>query len=144
MCGECGKKQDVSLLLMVLKRKDSTRRLKRISSSTTNDYRTCVSISCLKLCWSNGKRNKCNRRWSSTRQRLEDNIKDRDFTDALVERGKKALYENGLLNGDIKYFNSVLKEYKIACPDKTSDYLMIERWLWWHASHSFVTCFEGT
>ena len=71
-------------------------------------------------------------------------MKDRDFTDTLVERGKKALYENGLFNGDIKYFNTVLKECKMACPDKTSDYLMIDRWLWWHSSHFFVTCFEGT
>lgn len=54
-------------------------------------------------------------------------MKDRDFTDTLVERGKKALYENGLFNGDIKYFNTVLKECKMACPDKTSDYLMIDR-----------------
>ena len=57
---------------------------------------------------------------------LEDNIKDWDFTDALVGKKVKALYENGWFIGDIKYFKTVLKEYKVACPDKTSHYLTID------------------
>ena len=41
---------------------------------------------------------------------LEDNIEDPDFTDALVGKKVKALYKNGWFNGDITYFNTVLKE----------------------------------
>ena len=52
---------------------------------------------------------------------LEDNIQDRDFTDALVGKKVKASYQNAWFIGDIKYFNTVLKEYKVAYPDKTSD-----------------------
>ena len=57
---------------------------------------------------------------------LEDKIQDRDFTDALVGKKVKASYENGWFIGDIKYFNTVIKEYKVAYPDKTSDYLTID------------------
>ena len=57
---------------------------------------------------------------------LEDKTQDRDFTDALVEKKVKALYENGWFIGGIKYFNTVLKEYKVAYPVKTSDYLTID------------------
>ena len=57
---------------------------------------------------------------------IEDNIQDRDFTDALVGKKVKALYQNGWFTGNIKYFNTVLKEYKVAYPDKTSDYLTID------------------
>ena len=38
----------------------------------------------------------------------------------------KSLYENGWFIEDIKYFNTVLKEYKVAYPDKTPDYLRID------------------
>ena len=57
---------------------------------------------------------------------LEDNIQDRDFTNALIGKKVEALYENGWFIGDIKYFNTVLKEYKVTYPDKTSDYLTID------------------
>ena len=57
---------------------------------------------------------------------LAGNIQDRHFTDALVGKKVKALYENGWFIGDIKYFNIVLKEYKVAYPDKTSDHQTID------------------
>ena len=57
---------------------------------------------------------------------LEDNIQDQDFTDVLVGKKVKALYENGQFIGDIKYSNTVLKECKVAYPDKKFDYLTID------------------
>ena len=56
----------------------------------------------------------------------EGNIQDREFTDALVGKKVKALYENGWFIGDIIYFNTVLKKYKVAYSDKTSSYLVID------------------
>ena len=38
----------------------------------------------------------------------------------------KTLYENKSFIGDIKYVNTVLKEYNMAYSDKISDYLTID------------------
>ena len=57
---------------------------------------------------------------------FEGNKQDRDLNDALVGKKVKALYEKGWFIGDIKYFNTLLKKYKLVYPDKTSDYLTID------------------
>ena len=54
---------------------------------------------------------------------LKDNVRDRHITDKLVGKKFKALYENGWFIGDIMYFNTALKEYKVVYPDGTSDYI---------------------
>ena len=56
---------------------------------------------------------------------LEDIESDRIFNDDfdLVGRKLKALYTNGWFVGNIIYFNTVLKEYKVEFEDGTSDYI---------------------
>ena len=60
------------------------------------------------------------------RENEEDRMDDRVEDDELVGRKIKALYENGWFIGKIKYFNTVLCEYKVDFSDGTSDYLAIQ------------------
>ena len=41
----------------------------------------------------------------------------------LVGRNLRGLYENGVFNGVIKYFNKVLHEYNVVFEDDSEDYL---------------------
>ena len=45
--------------------------------------------------------------------------------DERVGQKIKALYENGWEVGEISYFNSVLKEYRVSFTDGSEDYIQI-------------------
>ena len=55
-----------------------------------------------------------------------DSEKDRLYDAPLVGRNLRGIYENGVFNGVIKYFNKVLNEYNVVFEDGSEDYLREE------------------
>ena len=52
---------------------------------------------------------------------LEENIKNRDITDALVGKNVRGLYEDLWFIGDKEYFNTNLQNCKVIYPNETSN-----------------------